>query len=373
MSNLQRVTPVRLGEPRLLDLADRAARGEAHPDPEMQGYAVGFARAENRRFERRLIWSAGLLIALTALLLVLGFAADFGGAGPAVIFGLLGLVAGVIIMLREAQRQRWLLRIATVNLHALLDTVEPPLPRPLTVPAKRGGSVWWGVAYFALAPVWFVSHLSTGRWLDGICPAIMYVLIAIVTQWWFATGRFAPRPPVRIDGDGLAFPAVGLVVPWALVTTVELDPATRRLDPLGRVVWRLREVPADAPEKVRRRLGDGVIAVDAGDLNALPEMVILTSRAYVREAGGVCDPPAPGTELGMVTVTADDIRVLAQSNDRDPVLVLAGGELRVVPGDEAAGGQVILTKVQLVEQVGEDVTDVEAEVLAAGLTANLPR
>jgi hypothetical protein len=75
----------------------------------------------------------------------------------------------------------------------------------------------------------------------------------------------------------------------------------------------------------------------------------------------------------MVTVTADDIRVLAQSNDEDPALVLVGDELQVVPGAQAMGGQVILTKVELVEQVGEDVTDVEAEVLAAGLTANLPR
>jgi hypothetical protein len=74
----------------------------------------------------------------------------------------------------------------------------------------------------------------------------------------------------------------------------------------------------------------------------------------------------------MVTVTADHIRVLAKCNDQDPVLVLVGDELRVVPGADAAGGQVILTKVDLVEQVGEDVTDIEAEVLAAGLTANLP-
>ena len=73
----------------------------------------------------------------------------------------------------------------------------------------------------------------------------------------------------------------------------------------------------------------------------------------------------------MVTVTADDIRVLAQSTDEDPVLVLTGGQLRVVPGAEVAGGEVVLTKVQLVDEVGEDVTDVEAEVLAAGLTAKL--
>jgi hypothetical protein len=75
----------------------------------------------------------------------------------------------------------------------------------------------------------------------------------------------------------------------------------------------------------------------------------------------------------MAIVTADDIRVLAQSTDEDAVLALVGDELRVVPGFDVLGGQVVLTRGQLVEEVGEDVTDVEAEVLAAGLTAKLPR
>jgi hypothetical protein len=75
----------------------------------------------------------------------------------------------------------------------------------------------------------------------------------------------------------------------------------------------------------------------------------------------------------MTTVTADDIRVLAQSTDDDAVLALVGDELRVVPGFGVMGGQVVLTKIQLVEECGEDVTDVQAEVLAAGLTAKLPR
>jgi hypothetical protein len=75
----------------------------------------------------------------------------------------------------------------------------------------------------------------------------------------------------------------------------------------------------------------------------------------------------------MATITADDIRVLAQSTDPDAVLALVGDEVRVVPGFNVMGGQVVLTKVQLVEEVGEDVTDVEAEILAAGLTARLPQ
>jgi hypothetical protein len=75
----------------------------------------------------------------------------------------------------------------------------------------------------------------------------------------------------------------------------------------------------------------------------------------------------------MTTVTADDIRVLAQSNEESPVLALVGDELRVLPGADAFGGQVLITKEQLVAQVGEDVTDVDAEVIAAGLTASLPQ
>jgi hypothetical protein len=75
----------------------------------------------------------------------------------------------------------------------------------------------------------------------------------------------------------------------------------------------------------------------------------------------------------MAIVTADDIKVLAQSTDEDAVLALVGDELRVVPGFDVMGGQVVLTRLQLVEEVGEDVTDVEAEVLAAGLTSRLPR
>src|SRR5688572_23311447 len=72
--------------------------------------------------------------------------------------------------------------------------------------------------------------------------------------------------------------------------------------------------------------------------------------------GMVCRAPWPGTICHMATITADDIRVLAQSTDPDAVLALVGDEVRVVPGFNVMGGQVVLTKVQLVEEVGEDVT-----------------
>jgi hypothetical protein len=74
----------------------------------------------------------------------------------------------------------------------------------------------------------------------------------------------------------------------------------------------------------------------------------------------------------MITVTADDIRVLAQSDDVDPVLALVDGRLVVLPAEAVdPTDQVVLTRVDLVAEVGEDVTDVEAEVLAGGLTARL--
>jgi hypothetical protein len=73
----------------------------------------------------------------------------------------------------------------------------------------------------------------------------------------------------------------------------------------------------------------------------------------------------------MATITADDIRVLAQSTAMDPVLLLVDGDTRVVPRAEAASGTVVYSKAQLAQEVGEDVTDVQAEVIAAGLTARL--
>jgi hypothetical protein len=73
----------------------------------------------------------------------------------------------------------------------------------------------------------------------------------------------------------------------------------------------------------------------------------------------------------MVTITADDIRVLAQSNAADPVLLLVDGDTRVVPRDQAGAGTVLYSKADLAAEFGEEITDVEAEVLAAGLTAQL--
>ena len=74
----------------------------------------------------------------------------------------------------------------------------------------------------------------------------------------------------------------------------------------------------------------------------------------------------------MIQVTADDIRVLAQSTDEDPVLAVIDGQLVVLPAAEVTErDRVVYSKANLAEEVGEDVTDVEAETLAGGLTATL--
>ncbi|GGM27357.1 hypothetical protein ACFFX1_12100 [Dactylosporangium sucinum] len=72
------------------------------------------------------------------------------------------------------------------------------------------------------------------------------------------------------------------------------------------------------------------------------------------------------------TISADDIRVLAQSTEPDPALALVDGEVTVVPQAELADGHLVYTKSELLTEYGEEITDVQAEVLAAGLTAQLP-
>jgi hypothetical protein len=74
----------------------------------------------------------------------------------------------------------------------------------------------------------------------------------------------------------------------------------------------------------------------------------------------------------MIQITADDIRVLAQSTDEDPVLAVVQGALVVLPASEvSAGDRVVYSKAELAHEVGEDVTDIEAETMAGGLTAKL--
>jgi len=80
----------------------------------------------------------------------------------------------------------------------------------------------------------------------------------------------------------------------------------------------------------------------------------------------------------MVTVTADDIRALAQARGEvgeEQVLALTGDVVKVESADEAydeaRGSKVIYTQAELLAQFGEEVTDAEAIMLAAALTARI--
>jgi hypothetical protein len=71
----------------------------------------------------------------------------------------------------------------------------------------------------------------------------------------------------------------------------------------------------------------------------------------------------------MVQVTADDIKVLAKDNSADPVLILANGQILVVPGAEATPDQIVYSKAELAEEYGVDLTEAEAGLAASNLTA----
>jgi hypothetical protein len=71
----------------------------------------------------------------------------------------------------------------------------------------------------------------------------------------------------------------------------------------------------------------------------------------------------------MATITADDIRVLARSDLTEPVIAVIDGDALVLDADEVEFEAVVYTREMLVSDFGEDITDAEAEVLAAGLTA----
>ncbi len=78
----------------------------------------------------------------------------------------------------------------------------------------------------------------------------------------------------------------------------------------------------------------------------------------------------------MTVVTADDVRVLARAAAGDAVLAVVGDDVRVVPDADGAAvpvapDQIVYTKARLIQEYGDELTDLDAEVLAAGLTAQL--
>jgi len=80
----------------------------------------------------------------------------------------------------------------------------------------------------------------------------------------------------------------------------------------------------------------------------------------------------------METVTVDDIRALAKARGDDgeeQVLALTDGEVKVESAneayDESRGSKVIYTQAELLNEFGEEITDAEAIMLAAALTARI--
>ncbi|NUT33483.1 MAG: hypothetical protein HOV79_10445 [Hamadaea sp.] len=72
-------------------------------------------------------------------------------------------------------------------------------------------------------------------------------------------------------------------------------------------------------------------------------------------------------------VTADDVRALAQSGAEEPVLALVEGQPVVLAAAELADHeQVICTQTALIQALGEEITDAEAEIFAGRLSADLP-
>ncbi len=73
----------------------------------------------------------------------------------------------------------------------------------------------------------------------------------------------------------------------------------------------------------------------------------------------------------MTEVTAEDLQVLAQADEDDAVLALVGDDIVVISEAELVDGRVIMTKETLYEELGEEVSDFEAVILAGRLTADL--
>ena len=71
----------------------------------------------------------------------------------------------------------------------------------------------------------------------------------------------------------------------------------------------------------------------------------------------------------MATITADDVRGLARSELMEPVIAVVGGDALIMDAEEVDFEDVVYTREMLVADFGEDITDAEADILAAGLTA----
>lgn len=73
----------------------------------------------------------------------------------------------------------------------------------------------------------------------------------------------------------------------------------------------------------------------------------------------------------MATVTADDVRALARAQGEHPVLALTDERVEVCDDRDDSVGTVFYSKAELDSEFGPDLTDAEATILAAALTARI--
>jgi hypothetical protein len=264
----------------------RAAEGAPHPDPSVRGLVVATLRAENRRVNRRDGMLAAAVIGVAA---VAGIAAAVAGlveAGGLLAAALVLAVVllGFIVRTGRAGNRRH--RIITLNLRAHLDDLPAGTPGPVLLRAARGSRYEPLVMACAvtLGPAVVVINHLTHRTVSGY---VWPTVVALCGIAWWATWRHHPRPPVRIDADGLAFPRIGLALPWSCIGSVEVARPERLDGPLAHVVWHLRDLPADVPPRVLRHLREKTITIREDALADPPEGAITATRAYLAT---FCDP-----------------------------------------------------------------------------------
>ncbi|GAA1764871.1 hypothetical protein [Luedemannella helvata] len=74
----------------------------------------------------------------------------------------------------------------------------------------------------------------------------------------------------------------------------------------------------------------------------------------------------------MAIVTANDVRSLAVSGLHHPVLALVGDDIELLPAAEVPeDAKIIYTREALNRDLGDEVTDIEVDLMAGRLTALL--